>query len=405
MSRTVFAERVAAGARWVIVDGTVVDVDGLKEVHASCPEVLLSRVGTDITSIFKCFHGNLAKTKSQQREGLTVMEHVREKVFMHAVGIIDSHSQRLPLSKPEHRFWAESTKQDPYMDIVSSSLAMTGGVAGMRLASHLGKLPPGSPQVRAFWAIVGSLVADAAAQPTQWNYNVPEFQEQLQSQGKWDEPEFARPSLNGWYKVPVGSYSGYGDMSMEVLQSLVTCGSLCPEDLEKRFIRRFGEGGEYGPLDGRPGERPVKGHHRHNSMTSFLQRVNGGHHWPECGTPNAMEFPVRIIPVVALYAGRPEMLNRVDEVVRLMQDHPAVVSVGQAYARMLEAIILSGVNGADAVSGAVAEMSNPNRPKHLGYYVDGKVIEAIQSAVQCSSLPLNEAVESLGSGHFTSKVC
>merc|ERR1740117_111319 len=118
--------------------------------------------------------------------------------------------------------------------MIPSSLAMEGADAAERIAYQLISMPMDSPRARAFWAIVGCLVADAAAQPTQWNYKVPYFHQELCERSRWDDPEFMRPSLNTFYRVPLGSHSAYGDMTVEVLQSMVALGDLDPADLENR---------------------------------------------------------------------------------------------------------------------------------------------------------------------------
>jgi hypothetical protein len=117
-----------------------------------------------------------------------------------------------------------------------------------------------------------------------------------------------------------------------------------------------------------------------------------------------MEFPVRIVPVVALYAGRPDMLERVADVVRVTQDCPAPVAVGQAYARILEAAILSGTSGNDAISAACTDVEQPKR-RRQETGMESKVIKTMRDVMDISHLPLSEAVLSLGGGRFcTSQV-
>merc|ERR1712232_541658 len=161
-----------------------------------------------------------------------------------------------------------------------------------------------------------------------------------------------RPSMNAYYHVPMGKQSCYGDQALEVLRSLVACGGMDPHHLERSFMNRFSEHGEYGPLpheglyngskqDVR--ELPIKGPWRHISLAGFLKNINRGKHWPHCGTNDAQaDCFVRIVPVVALYAGRPELLERVEQAVRVTQDNSPSVAVAQAFARLLETIIISG---------------------------------------------------------------
>eukprot|EP00931_Biecheleriopsis_adriatica_P089827 TRINITY_DN63902_c0_g1_i1.p1 TRINITY_DN63902_c0_g1~~TRINITY_DN63902_c0_g1_i1.p1 ORF type:complete len:472 (-),score=69.54 TRINITY_DN63902_c0_g1_i1:581-1996(-) len=394
-----FQEHVRQGSQWLIVDGTIIDVAALKDVHKGGLDVLQSRIGLDITGMFRCFHSNLPRTDSLHNPGSTVMEHIREKIAAHAVGILDTHRHWPPLTSSDHRFWVESEEREPYMEMIASSLALQGEDALRITVAAVTGLPPNSSRSRAFWAIVGCLVADAAAQPTQWNYKVPYFHETLRSRDRWEAPEFVKPSLNAWYQVPLGSFSAYGDMTLEVLKSLVDSHRLHPDDIERRFVSKFGEEGDYGPLDGRPGDLPVLGAYRHNSLKSFLKKVYDGFHWPECGTPNAMEFPVRVIPVVALYAGCPDMLDRVADVVRVVQDHPAPVAVGQAFASILESVILHGSSGMDSINSACKELMQIQRGRS-GDGMASKVVNAIDAVMDRSDLSLSDAVISLGGGRF-----
>lgn len=50
-------------------------------------------------------------------------------------------------------------------------------------------------------------------------------------------------------------------------------------------------------------------------------------------TDEQMDCTLRVVPVVALYAGRPEMLEKAEEVIRQTQDSDICVAVGLAAAR------------------------------------------------------------------------
>ena len=52
-----------------------------------------------------------------------------------------------------------------------------------------------------------------------------------------------------------------------------------------------------------------------------------------CDKDEQMDCVLRIIPVVALYAGKPEMLDKAEEVIRVTQNSDTSVAVGLASAR------------------------------------------------------------------------
>merc|ERR1711871_280407 len=124
----------------------------------------------------------------------------------------------------------------------------------------------------------------------------------------------------------MGSQSCYGDQALEVLYSLVEWEGLEPHDVANRFVKRFSESGDYGPLpqeglyngskqDVR--ELPIKGPWRHISIAGFLKNMKRGKRFPDCGTDDAQaDCFVRVVPVVALYAGHPDLLEKVEEVVK-----------------------------------------------------------------------------------------
>ena len=268
----------------------------------------------------------------------------------------------MPLSDPAHRFWKPTERKPAYIEQVSSSLSAAGVDASSALAEATVGLEPGSPASRAFWAVVGALVADAAAQPTHWNYKVTYYQDALKQAHRWETPEFLVPSHNAYYRVPCGSHSCFGDQAAVVLQSLVACGGRVDvEDLVRAHVEKFDERSEYGKLgrhDGiGAGALPIDGPWRHGSIAGFLGNVRSGRSWPRTGTADcSSDCFVKIVPVVAAYAGTAEMLARVADVVRVTQNNRVTIAYAQAAARVLEEIILTGASGAAAVRAATAAL-------------------------------------------------
>ena len=358
MTRGKFLQEVQCGRQLVIIDNSIIDVTALQDEKSGHKGGNVFNIGADNTFLFHELHANLPRMPSKHRPDLpSITAHIQEKVRDNFVAILHERRTEVPLSDPAHHMWAPSQRKPPYLEQVSSSLDATGEDASAAVASAIAGLEPGTAASRAlFWAVVGSLVADAASQPTHWNYKVTYYQDALRQAHRWDNPEFITPSLNAYYRVPCGSHSCFGDQAATVLESLVACGGkVDPSHLVQAHVRKFGPDGAYGQLgrhDGiGAGDLPIDGPWRHGSIDGFLRNVTSGKSWPACGTRDgSSDCFVKIVPVVAAYAGSPEMLARVADVVRVTQNNRITVAYAQTAARVLEQLILDGSSsGMDAV--------------------------------------------------------
>eukprot|EP00747_Dinoflagellata_sp_TGD_P183904 gnl/TRDRNA2_/TRDRNA2_39110_c0_seq2.p1 gnl/TRDRNA2_/TRDRNA2_39110_c0~~gnl/TRDRNA2_/TRDRNA2_39110_c0_seq2.p1 ORF type:complete len:422 (+),score=70.71 gnl/TRDRNA2_/TRDRNA2_39110_c0_seq2:75-1340(+) len=358
-----FLAEVKRGAQWVIIDNSVIDVTALQDERSGHKGGNVFNLGKDNTFLFHELHANLPVLPSKHRPELpSISAHILEKVQNNIVGILASRQNEVPLSDPSHRFWKPSQRKPPFTEQVATSLTATGVDAAAAIEELIGGLEPGSPTSRAFWAVVGCLTADAAAQPTHWNYKVTYYQDHLKQANRWETPEFITPSLNAYYRVPCGSHSCFGDQARVVLSSLVASGGrVDTSHLVQAHVQKFDERTEYGRLgrhDGiGAGDLPIDGPWRHGSIAGFLQNVKSGKRWPQTGTRDcSSDCFVKIVPVVAAYAGAPEMLDRVADVVKVTQNNNVTVAYASAAARVLEQIILYGHSGAEAVRGTAATM-------------------------------------------------
>ena len=363
MSRAEFNEEVRRGRPLVIVDNSIIDVAALQDEKSGHKGGNVFNIGADNTFLFHELHANLPSMPSKHRPDLpSITAHIQEKVRNNIVAVLHERRTEVPLSDPAHRFWAPSARKPPYLEQVSTSLSATGVDAAEAIAKATAGLEPGSAASRAFWAVVGTLVADAAAQPTHWNYKVTYYQDALRQAHHWETPEFITPSLNAYYRVPCGSHSCFGDQAATVLESLVACdGKVEPSHLVQAHVRKFGPDGDYGKMgrhDGiGAGDLPIDGPWRHGSIDGFLRNVKGGKSWPAAGTRDgSSDCFVKIVPIVAAYAGSPQMLERVADVVRVTQNNDLTVAYAQAAARVLERLILQGSSGVDAVRTVAEEL-------------------------------------------------
>lgn len=412
-----FRTKVAAGAQWVIIDGTVVDVELLcakgDTLHKGGGDVLRRAIGEDLTGYYIYYHANTPRIRSLHKPGLSHMEHVREKIVKYAVGILDTHVHRAPLTSAEHRFWVEMPEKSPYYEHSATSFGARGVDSRVILNDVFQGVPQHGPALRAFWTVVGCLIGDAAAQPTHWNYKQSYFHEELRKRDRFDNPEFLRPSLNTYYHLPMGAQSCYGDQALEVLKSIVERGGLDPFGVVKNFAERFSEDGEYGPLPSEGlyngskqsvRELPIKGPWRHISLAGFVRKIQSGIQFPECGTDDAQaDCFVRVVPVAALYAGHPDLLVKVEEVVRVTQDNPAAVAVAQAFALVLEVIIMRGSDGLTAINAAIDEFSRRAKLWELNGFC-GRVADTMRSCVSLSGHTISDAILHFGEGSYSTSI-
>ncbi|KAF3698973.1 Crystallin J1A [Channa argus] len=188
---------------------------------------------------------------------------------------------------------------------------------------------------RAIGAIVGSAVADAAAQPLHWVYDLQKLQAILAQE---PNPEFRSESANPFYRRLTGQQSCYGDQAYILLESLSECGGLYVDDLKQRTLKFFGPGSEY--------DTPINDPYRDR----------GG-----CENDCQIDGIAKLAPVVAFYAGKPDMLEKVDKAVRVTQNNDA----------FLEHFILNGPDP-KALDAVLDQLSDKNR--RLPQDMDNSVI-------------------------------
>uniref|UniRef100_A0A3P8TWB6 Selenoprotein J n=1 Tax=Amphiprion percula TaxID=161767 RepID=A0A3P8TWB6_AMPPE len=213
---------------------------------------------------------------------------------------------------------------------------------------------------RAMGAIVGSAVADAAAQPLHWVYDLQKLQ------GILDEnpnPEFRPESANPFYRRQTGQQSCYGDQAYVLLESLSECGGLKVDDLTQRTLKFFGPGSEY--------DTPVNDPYRDRSGTKSEGLPE------ECGcceTDCQIDGIAKLAPIVAFYAGHPDMLEKVEQATRVTQNNDECVAETLAAARFLEHFILNGPDP-KVLDVVLSQLSDPNRkqPQDLDKAVIGHI--------------------------------
>ncbi|KAI1891433.1 hypothetical protein AGOR_G00143770 [Albula goreensis] len=215
-------------------------------------------------------------------------------------------------------------------------------------------------------AIVGAAVADAAAQPLHWIYDPQKLNDILSEVEPY--PEFRPQSANPFYRRDTGQQTCYGDQAYVLLESLCECEGLNIDDLKERIYKVFGPGSEYDtpvndPYRSKGAPRPqlpIEGPWRHASLKSFLKNMDMGKTETGCDIDNQIDGIAKLAPIVAMYAGTQEMLERVEEATRVTQNNDMCVAETLAAARFLEHYILNG-SDPNALDSVLQQLKDPNR--------------------------------------------
>uniref|UniRef100_A0A668AM28 Selenoprotein J n=1 Tax=Myripristis murdjan TaxID=586833 RepID=A0A668AM28_9TELE len=204
------------------------------------------------------------------------------------------------------------------------------------------------------------------AQPMHWIYKPDKLKEVLSDLEP--SPEFRPQSANPFYRRTTGEQTCYGDQAFVLLQSLSQCGDVNVEDLTNRIYKFFGPGTVYDlPLNDpyrKPGGPkavlPIDGPWRNGSLKAFIRNVDAGKAETGCAVDCQMDGVTKLAPVVAMFAGRAEMLEKVENVIRVTQNNDMCVAVTLAAARFLEHFILNGPDP-NALDAVLAQLNDPKR--------------------------------------------
>ncbi|KAI8785317.1 crystallin J1A [Biomphalaria glabrata] len=221
-------------------------------------------------------------------------------------------------------------------------------------------------------AIVGACVADAAAQPLHWVYNDDVMQSVTQDR---EDVEFWVPSANPYYKIEGGRNTCYGDQAYVMLKSLVDSESFNLENLTKANYDFFGPESEYEKPESDIQESyPVNRPWRHGCLRDFIKNIHDKVTPPGSPEDDQIDCAVRIIPLVAMYAGHPQMLEVVEKGLRVLQESDLAATIGLAAARILEQYILLGDPG-DVLTTVSNKLSDAHReyPQELDKAVAGQI--------------------------------
>ena len=160
------------------------------------------------------------------------------------------------------------------------------------------------------------------------------------------------------------------------------------------MMAAFGPGSPYdntGPQSYSKGMKdrskyPIKGKWRNFVLNRFVAYFPTGETLESYTNDDANVDPdniVRLVPLVALYAGQPDLLKTAEEAAQQLQVNDMIITLILAACRIMESFILHGELGVeDHLRAVIAELKSPSRlhPQPLDLAVAGH----LQTALDCS---------------------
>jgi len=207
--------------------------------------------------------------------------------------------------------------------------------------------------------LVGAAIADAAARPLHWVYDLSDLNKAIASSP--DTPEFWPVSVSPFYDLPTGENSCYFDQSFAVMTSLANTKEFSFDDMCSQFEKQLGPGSRYdmkareeymelrrhGKIQG-----PIKGKWLHGGMIKFFEnRRNGG----KVGDSHIKETDgfCCALPVVVKYAGQPNLMDKVLQVTQTQSTWPIAVSHALVASKIIEFYIQNDSNPIESTKTAI----------------------------------------------------
>ncbi|GLI62947.1 hypothetical protein VaNZ11_005801, partial [Volvox africanus] len=201
--------------------------------------------------------------------------------------------------------------------------------AAAPLAAPAPTMTDSSVKERAKAAILGGLLADAASMPLHWIYDVPKIQELLAGTSRETTPEFFPEPSCPFYKHPYGSLSPYGHELIPLLQSMAENGGELDENKYAEALYSYFTATE-----------PEA--YRNKSIRNVVAAWEEGKRGREVGDREDFQANcfAKASLLLARYAGKPELREKVEAAVRVQQNNDKAVAYGLAGALLLEKVVL-----------------------------------------------------------------
>lgn len=150
-----------------------------------------------------------------------------------------------------------------------------------------------------------------------------------------ETPEFKNPPTPSFYNAiefpnhyGAGMLSPYGELLLFTTQHLAATGQVDTTAMTEQLYE-WAESARSGRKDG--------------ALKTFVENVKAGKTYPECGADDSQAVCyMKVVPVTCLYAGKPELKQKVEQAIRVHQNNDDAVAFGVAAACILERALLTG---------------------------------------------------------------
>jgi len=203
-------------------------------------------------------------------------------------------------------------------------------------------------QQRKVAGLLGAAVADAAARPLHWVYDMGDLNKYVRSNP--DHPEFWPESKSPFYSLPTGENSCYWDQALAVMTSLRSSKGFNFENICQEFTVQFGSSSPYN-MDNREEymhlrshgkvQGPIVGKWLHGGMIKFF--ANYAANKKVCGDAHVKETDgfCCSLPVVVKYAGSSDLMEKVLKVTSTQSSWPVAVRHSLVASKIIEAFVLN----------------------------------------------------------------
>jgi hypothetical protein len=197
--------------------------------------------------------------------------------------------------------------------------------------------------------IKSSLISDAASMPLHWIYDQTVLAAKL---GSESAPFYPSPSCP-FYSYPPGVFSPYGDESFPLLRSIANEGhfdrDLAASDMFDFFATYPTEGdkGYAGRLNHAPKQ--------------FVAAREAGKAWDECAQEDTQANGITKVPlIVARYAGQADLAEKIESMVRILQNTKISIDSSVLLGKLLERLLLSALSPHDAIDSLLQDAAGLN---------------------------------------------
>lgn len=264
--------------------------------------------------------------------------------------------------------------------------------------------------------LVGAAVADAAARPLHWVYDLEDLNKAIKNNP--DCPEFLDESKSPFYTLPTGENSCYFDECYAVMTSIRNQKEFDFEDICSEFVKQLGPNSQYdmqareeymelrryGRVQG-----PIVGKWLHGGMIKFFENKDNSKSLDLLGDPHIKETDgfCCALPVVVKHAGEKDLVEKVLRVATTQSTWPVAVRHAVVASKIIEAFIQGAIDPFKQVEDAVRSefpeiykelqtiksMSNTPHTEAVGYvfgrpcYNPGSFMGAIHAVQTSSSFP------------------